>query len=154
MFAPHFSVVNHQFIFDIRFKSVKTCAKMSRVRRQHNYRQLSEFERGHIIGLYEVGIVFHDIARRVERNMINIIWCWRSWSEKGRTIGEGAPSLEWRQSEKRGAFLEEIDHRITMRSLYHWIGSYRLISYRPRLLFRLTNLHGIHGLKWCNARAN
>lgn len=41
-------------------------AKISRVRRRQNHRQLSEFETGHIISLHEAGIGFREIARRLK----------------------------------------------------------------------------------------
>lgn len=40
------------------------------IRRRRNYLQLSEFETGRIINLHEVGLGFREIARRVERLIV------------------------------------------------------------------------------------
>lgn len=68
---------------------------MPRRRRRVPYQQLTDFERGRIIGLREAGWSYRDIAARVGRNATTIMRAWRQWSEENRAHrrpGSGRPS--------------------------------------------------------------
>lgn len=54
------------------------------VQRPRNYRLLSEFEIGRIIGMNESGTGFREFTRRVERNINTIICYWKSRSVGNR----------------------------------------------------------------------
>ncbi|GBL83402.1 hypothetical protein AVEN_110705-1 [Araneus ventricosus] len=53
----------------------------SKKRRSH-YQQLTEFERGHVVGLREGGFSFRDIAERLGRNVSTLHDCWQQWSRE------------------------------------------------------------------------
>ncbi|GBO43335.1 hypothetical protein AVEN_257290-1 [Araneus ventricosus] len=53
-----------------------------RSRRSH-YEQLTEFERGRVVGLREGGFSFRDIAERLGRNVSTVHDCWQQWSREG-----------------------------------------------------------------------
>ncbi|GBM33015.1 hypothetical protein AVEN_263504-1 [Araneus ventricosus] len=52
-------------------------------RRRSHYEQLTEFERGRVIGLREGGFSFRDIAERLGRNVSTVHDCWVRWSRDG-----------------------------------------------------------------------
>ncbi|GFV09767.1 HTH_Tnp_Tc3_2 domain-containing protein [Trichonephila clavipes] len=58
--------------------------KMPRRGIRANYEQLSEFERGHIIELEEVGWANRRIARHMGQSNAAIRKCWQEWVENGR----------------------------------------------------------------------
>ncbi|GBM09176.1 hypothetical protein AVEN_226691-1 [Araneus ventricosus] len=45
--------------------------------------QLTEFERGRVVGLQEGGFSFPDIAERLGRNVSTVHDCWQQWSREG-----------------------------------------------------------------------
>ncbi|GBM76208.1 hypothetical protein AVEN_55044-1 [Araneus ventricosus] len=63
-------------------------------RRRNHYQQLTEFERGRVVGLREGGFSFRDIAERLGRNVSTVHDCWQQWSREGtdsRRLGSGWP---------------------------------------------------------------
>ncbi|GBM58368.1 hypothetical protein AVEN_185479-1 [Araneus ventricosus] len=64
-------------------------------RRRSHYQQLTEFERGRVVGLREGGFSFRDIAERLDRNVPTVHDCWQQWSREGiasKRQGDGRPS--------------------------------------------------------------
>jgi transposase len=51
-------------------------------RRRSHYQQLTELERGRVIGLREGGFSFRDIAERLGRNVSTVHACWSSGQMK------------------------------------------------------------------------
>ncbi|GBN79086.1 hypothetical protein AVEN_110601-1 [Araneus ventricosus] len=63
-------------------------------RRRSHYQQLTEFERGRVVGLREGGFSFRDIAERLGRNVFTVHDCWQQWSREctaSRRLGFGRP---------------------------------------------------------------
>ena len=57
---------------------------MPRCRIRAHYEQISEFDRGRIIGLKEAGWTNRRIARHLSRSNATIRRCWQGWVENGR----------------------------------------------------------------------
>ena len=147
---------------------------MPPVRHRANYHQITDFERGRIIGLREAGLSIRDVAARVGRSVATIALCWRRWTENGeerRRPRSGRPrgttvredsSLRLAALRDRFSSTREIGDRwrgllnqqISIRSTYRRIRSFGLRSYRPFLCLPLTPLHRRSRLEWCNERLN
>ncbi|GBL96689.1 hypothetical protein AVEN_111834-1 [Araneus ventricosus] len=59
-----------------------------------HYQQLTEFERGRVVGLHEGGFSFRDIAEKLGRNVSTVHCYWQQWSREGiasRRPGSGRP---------------------------------------------------------------
>ncbi|GBO03812.1 hypothetical protein AVEN_232210-1 [Araneus ventricosus] len=85
-------------------------------RRRSHYQQLTEFERGRVVGLLEGGFSFRDIAERLGRNVSTVHDCWQQWSREGtvsRRLGSGQP---------RGT-TERKDHRVRRMAVAHCTAS-------------------------------
>lgn len=54
-------------------------------RNRVKFQQLTEFERGRIIGLREGGFSYREIAARVQRNSSTVMRVWKQWTEENRT---------------------------------------------------------------------
>ncbi|GBN73539.1 hypothetical protein AVEN_199944-1 [Araneus ventricosus] len=77
---------------------------MSLRRRRSHYEQLTEFERGRVIGLREGGFSFRDIAERLGRNVSTVHDCWVRWSRDGtasRRPGSGRPRGTTEREDRR-----------------------------------------------------
>lgn len=147
---------------------------MPRVRRYAEFRQLTPFERGRIIGLREGGLSFRDIARRTNRSVSTIVGCWRAWNTERRETrarGSGRPRgtteaqdrylrlLAFRDrhmpTRRVAAAFHNVEGRpITGASIYRRIRSFGLRSYRPHLVLPLTAEHRRQRLEWCRERLN
>lgn len=152
-----------------------TCLKsfiMPRVRQCGNYRQLSEFDRGRIVGLREGGFSYREIANRLNRNQSTIMRCYQSWTRDGqerRQRGTGGRrrtneiqdrrlrlmALRDRFSSTRSiadVWLGNQGHPVTLRTVYRRIRGFGLQSYRPHLVLPLTAQHRQQRLEWCRLR--
>ncbi|GFV06879.1 transposable element Tc1 transposase [Trichonephila clavipes] len=49
------------------------------------FEQISEFERGRIVGLREAGLSYRAVAARVQRNSSTIMRVSKQWTDEGRT---------------------------------------------------------------------
>ncbi|GFT62858.1 uncharacterized protein TNCV_1606841 [Trichonephila clavipes] len=55
-------------------------------RNKEKFQQLTEFERGRIIGLREGGfLLYHAIGARVQRNSSTLMRVWNQWTDEHRT---------------------------------------------------------------------
>ncbi|KAI4466314.1 guanylyl cyclase [Holotrichia oblita] len=93
---------------------------MPRVRQHQHFVQLSDFERGRIIGMREAGLSLREIARRVNRNISTVLRCWSKWSEEGvqhRRRGSGRPRTTTDREERRLRLLATRDRFSTTRSI-------------------------------------
>ncbi|GBM09106.1 hypothetical protein AVEN_5289-1 [Araneus ventricosus] len=73
-------------------------------RRRSHYEQLTEFERGRVIGLREGGFSFRDIAERLGQNVSTVHDCWVRWSRDGtasRRPGSGRPRGTTEREDRR-----------------------------------------------------
>lgn len=144
------------------------------VRKYGAYRQLSEFERGRIVGLREAGMSFREIGNRIGRNATTVMRCWAERSVHHRHTRRRGTGALIRTSDREERLLRlsalrdrfsttsAIGHQwrvamgrqISMRSIYRRIRTYGLQSYRPRLVLPLTNRHRQLRLAWCEERAH
>ena len=85
-------------------------------RRRSRYQQLTEFERGRIIGLQEGGFSFRDITERLSRDISTVHGCWEQWSR------EGTSSRKLDSGRLRGT-TEREDHRIRRKVVTHHTAS-------------------------------
>ncbi|KAI4458952.1 prolyl 4-hydroxylase alpha subunit [Holotrichia oblita] len=93
---------------------------MPRVRQHQHFVQLSDFERGRIIGMREAGLLLREIARRVNRNVSTVLRCWSKWYEEGvqhRCRGSGRPRRTTDHEERRLRLLATRDRFSTTRSI-------------------------------------
>lgn len=152
----------------------RTLFTMPRVRQNQNFNQLSDFERGRIIGMKEAGFSLREIANRVGRNVSTVSRCWSRWSEEGaheRRQGSGRPRSTTDREERHlrtlvvrdrfstsralgNVWVEALGRRLSMASVYRRIRSFGLRSYRPFLTLPLTPNHRARRLDWCNARVH
>ncbi|GFV62920.1 transposable element Tc1 transposase [Trichonephila clavipes] len=70
---------------------------MPRRRKGVKFEQISEFERGTIVGLREAGLSYRAVAARVQRNCSTIMRLSKQWTDEGRTArnpGEDTPKCD------------------------------------------------------------
>lgn len=66
--------------YDCWFESIM----MPRVHRYGNCRQLSELERGRIVGLHTGGFSYREITNSFNRNQSSIVHCYQAWIWQGQ----------------------------------------------------------------------
>lgn len=145
---------------------------MPRVRRRQVYQQLSEFDRGRIVGLREAGFSFREIANRLGRHQSTIMRAYQARSENGverRRRGTGTQRRTNERQDRRlrlmalrdrfsttrsiaDQWLGEEGRPIGLRTVYRRIRTFGLLSYRPHLVLPLTALHHQQRLDWCTER--
>ncbi|CAH1994372.1 unnamed protein product [Acanthoscelides obtectus] len=146
---------------------------MPRVRRPVRFRQLSEFDRGRIVGLREAGLSFRAIAVRVQRSVDTVVRCCQAWFREGRTQrarGTGRRRRTTDREDRRlrllalrdrfsttrsiaNEWFAEHGRPIGMRSVYRRMRSFGLFSYRPHWVLPLTREHRRNRLEWCRQRS-
>ncbi|GFY22489.1 uncharacterized protein TNCV_2177501 [Trichonephila clavipes] len=89
---------------------------MPRCRIKFHYEQLSEFERGHIIRVKEVGRENRRIARHMGQSDASIRRCWQEWVDSGifqllDGSGRHRATSDWEDSNKSRFQLYPDDHR-------------------------------------------
>ncbi|GBO07957.1 hypothetical protein AVEN_220591-1 [Araneus ventricosus] len=73
-------------------------------RRRSHYQQLTEFERGRVVGIREGGVSFRDIVERLGRNVSTVHDWWQQWSREGtasRRPGSGRPHGTTEREDRR-----------------------------------------------------
>ncbi|GFW34780.1 transposable element Tc1 transposase [Trichonephila clavipes] len=68
------------------------------------FEQISEFERGRIVGLREAGLSYRAVAARVQRNSSTIMRVSKQWTDEGRTArksGSGPRNVTSAREDKR-----------------------------------------------------
>lgn len=156
----------------IHFDVFNVLFKMPRIRRRPNFRQLSDFERGRVVGLREGGLSFRQIAAHLNRSVSAVANCYHVWSEEGReqrARRSGRPRQTTARQDRRLRLLVVRDRfsttrsiadqwfgeegrRVTTRTIYMRIRSFGLMSYRPHLVLPLTAAHKRQRLVWCRER--
>ncbi|GFV14786.1 transposable element Tc1 transposase [Trichonephila clavipes] len=102
-------------------------------RARRHFLQLSEFERGQIIGMKTAGWSTRRVAGQVNRSECAVRNCWEQWTREGthaRKTGSGA----------------------TRKTTRH-LAEANLITKRPFLALHLTPEHRQLRLQWCQARS-
>lgn len=145
---------------------------MPRVRQRIPFQQLTPFERGRIVGMRECGKSFKEIARQLGRSDLTVRRAWNAWileNRSDRKIGSGRPRVSTEREDRllrRSAlqdpietsrsvganWMRAVDHRVSMRTVYRRIHSFKLFSYRPHFRLPLTREHMRARLEWCIER--
>lgn len=147
---------------------------MPRVRTRRFFSQISDFERGRIIGLHEGGVSLREIARRLGRapsTVLRIRTAWRDEGREHRRGGSGRPRVVREREERRlrrlalrdrfrpttaiaVQWLQEIGSSVSLSTVYRRIQGFGLHSYRPTRCLPLTAAHKRARLEWCRVRRN
>ncbi|GFV49335.1 transposable element Tcb2 transposase [Trichonephila clavipes] len=134
------------------------------------FEQISEFERGRIVGLREAGLSYRAVAARVQRNSSTIIRVSKQWTDEGRTArksGSGPRNVTSAREDRRLVRMAQTDRTAFSRQLAaQWLTATRVSlcasSIRRRLLQRglrariplcripLTQNHRRLRLQWAN----
>ncbi|GFV85041.1 transposable element Tc1 transposase [Trichonephila clavipes] len=138
-----------------------------RVRRY--FSQLSEFERGLIIGMKTAGWSTCRVAGQVDRSEGAVRNCWEQWTRKGthaRKTGSGATRKTARREDRRIARQALVDPTVTRSTIQADVGvaivpqtisrhlaEANLKSKRPFRVLPLTPEHRQLRLQWCQARS-
>ncbi|GFV18825.1 transposable element Tc1 transposase [Trichonephila clavipes] len=136
--------------------------------RKH-FSQLSEFERGLIIGMKTTGWSTHRVAGQVDRSECAVRNCWEQWTREGthaRKIGSGTTRKTTRREDGRIVRQALVDPTVTRPTIRADVGvaivpqtisrhlaEANLKSKRFFLALPLTPEHRQLLLQWCQARS-
>ena len=139
----------------------------TRARRQ--FTQLSEFERGLIIGMKTAGWSTRRVAGQVDRSECAVRKCWEQWTREGthvRRTGSGARRKTTQREDRRIVRAAVVDPTVTRSTIRADVGvqigpqtitrhlaEAGLTSQRPFRALPLTPGHRRLRLQWCQARA-
>ncbi|GFS95800.1 transposable element Tc1 transposase [Trichonephila clavipes] len=131
--------------------------------------QLSEFERGLIIGIKTAGWSTHRVADQVDRSECAVRKCWKQWTREGthpRKTGSGATRKTTRREDRRIVRQALVDPTVICSTIRADVGvaivpqtiSRHLTeaNLKSKRLFRalpLTPEHRQLHLQWCQARS-
>ncbi|GFY06608.1 transposable element Tcb1 transposase [Trichonephila clavipes] len=137
-------------------------------RARRHFSQLSEFERGLIIGMKTVGWSTHRVAGQVDRSESVVRNCWDQWTREGthaRKTGSGATRKTTRREDRRIVRQALVDTTVTRSTIradvglaivpqttYRHLAEANLKSKRPFRALPLTPDHRQLRLQWCQAR--
>ncbi|GFY05299.1 transposable element Tcb2 transposase [Trichonephila clavipes] len=110
-------------------------------RARRHFSQLSEFERGLIIGMKTAGWSTRRVAGQVDRSECAVRNCWEQWTREGthaRKTGSGATRKTTRREDRR---------------IVRHLAEANLKSQRPFRALPLTPEHRQLRLQWCQARS-
>ncbi|GFV66461.1 transposable element Tc1 transposase [Trichonephila clavipes] len=102
---------------------------MPRRRKGAKFEQISEFERGRIVGLREAGLSYRAVAARVQRNGSTITRVSKQWTDEGRTArksGSGPRNVTSAPDDRRLVRMAQTDRT----AFFKTIGSTVVNSYR------------------------
>ena len=139
-------------------------------RQRRQYQQLTEFERGRVIGLREGGLSYRDIAARLGRNVSTVHACWRQWSREGtmsRRPGSGGTRATTEREDRRirrmavahrtasaAEITAAVGTTVTRRTVTNRCLEGQLRARCPVAFPPLTPNHRHLRLQWCQARAH
>ncbi|GFV84116.1 transposable element Tcb2 transposase [Trichonephila clavipes] len=93
---------------------------MPRRRKGAKFEQISEFERGKIVGLREAGLSYRAVATRVQRNSSTIMRVSKQWTDEGRTArksGSGPRNVTSAPDDRRLVRMAQTDPTASSRQL-------------------------------------
>ncbi|GFS78555.1 transposable element Tc1 transposase [Trichonephila clavipes] len=138
-------------------------------RARRHFSQLSEFERGLIIGKKTTGWSTRRVAGRVDRSECAVRNCWDQWTREcthARKTGSGATTKTTRREDRRivqQALVDPTATRSTIRAdvgvaivpqtISRHLAEANLKSKRPFRALPLTLEHRQLRLQWCPARS-
>ncbi|GFX46369.1 transposable element Tc1 transposase [Trichonephila clavipes] len=91
---------------------------MPRRRKGAKFEQISEFERGRIVGLREDGLSYRAVAARVQRNSSTIMRVSKQWTGEGRTArksGSGPRNVTSARDDRRLVRMAQTDRTASSR---------------------------------------
>ncbi|GFX37728.1 transposable element Tc1 transposase [Trichonephila clavipes] len=123
---------------------------MPRRRKGVKFEQISEFERGRIVGLREAGLSYRAVAARVQRNSSTIMRVSKQWTDDGRTARKsvsGPRNVTSAREDRRLVRMAQTDRTAFSRQLAaQWSTATRVSlcasSIRRRLLQRVGCAQG------------
>ncbi|GFV21083.1 transposable element Tc1 transposase [Trichonephila clavipes] len=138
-------------------------------RARRHFSQLSEFERGLIIGMKTAGWSTRRVAGQVDRSEWAVRNCWEQWTREGtraRKIVSGATRKTTRREDRRIVRQALVDPTVTRSTIRADVGvaivpqtisrhlaEANLKSKRPFRALPLTPEHRQLRLQWCQARS-
>ncbi|GFU38961.1 uncharacterized protein TNCV_1753681 [Trichonephila clavipes] len=138
-------------------------------RARRHFSQLSEFERGLIIGMKTAGWLTRRFAGQVDRSECAVINCWEQWARKGthaRKTGSGATRKTTRREDRRIVMQALVNPTVTRSTIRADVGvvivpqiisrhlaEANLKSKCPFRALPLTPEHRQLRLQWCQARS-
>ncbi|GFY33270.1 transposable element Tcb1 transposase [Trichonephila clavipes] len=138
-------------------------------RARRHFSQLSEFERGLIIGMKTAIWSTRRVAGQVDRSECAVRNCWQQWTREGthaRKTGSGATKKTTRREDRRivrQALVDPTVTRSTLRAgvgvgiipqtIYRHLAEANLKFKRPFRALPLTPEHRQLRLQWCQARS-
>ncbi|GFW94283.1 transposable element Tc1 transposase [Trichonephila clavipes] len=142
---------------------------MSGKRARRHFSQLSEFERGLIIGMKTAGWSTRRVSGQVDRSECAVRNCWKQWTREGthaRKTGSGTTRKTTRREDRRIVRKALVDPTVTRSTIRADIGvaivpqtisrhlaEANLKSKRPFRALPLTPEHRQLRLQWCQARS-
>ncbi|GFY11329.1 transposable element Tc1 transposase [Trichonephila clavipes] len=137
-------------------------------RARRHFSQLSEFERGLIIGMKTAGWSTRRVAGQVDRSECAVRNCWKQWTQgtHARKTGSGATSKTTRREDRRIVRQALVDPTVTRSTIRADLGvaivpqtiSRHLVEAnlkfkRPLCALPLTPEHRQLRLQWCQDRS-
>ncbi|GFU23573.1 transposable element Tcb1 transposase [Trichonephila clavipes] len=138
-------------------------------RARRHFSQLSEFERGLIIGMKTAGWLTRRVASQVDRSECAVRNCCEQWTREGthaRKTGSGTTRKTTRREDRRIVLQALVDPTVTRSTIQADVGvaivpqtisrqlaEANLKSKRPFRALPLTPEHQQLRLQWCQARS-
>ncbi|GFV89482.1 transposable element Tcb1 transposase [Trichonephila clavipes] len=138
-------------------------------RARGHFSQLSEFERGLIIGIKAAGWSMHRVAGQVDRSECAVRNCWEQWTREGThawKTGSGATRKTTRREDRRivrqalvnptvtrSTIRADVGVAIVPQTISRHLAEANLKSKRPFSALPLTPEHRQLRLQWCQARS-
>ncbi|GFX74269.1 HTH_Tnp_Tc3_2 domain-containing protein [Trichonephila clavipes] len=138
-------------------------------RARRHFSQLSEFERGLIIGMKTAGWSTHRVSVQVDHSKCAVRNCWEQWTREGthaRKTGSGATRKTTRREDRRimrkvlvdptvthSTTRADVGAAIVPQTISRHLAEANLKSKRPFRALPLTPEHRQHRLQWCQARS-
>ncbi|GFY22265.1 transposable element Tcb1 transposase [Trichonephila clavipes] len=138
-------------------------------RARRHFSELSEFERGLIIGMKTAGWSMRSVAEQVDRSECAVGNCWEQWSREGthaQKTGYGATRKTTRREDRWIVQQELVDPTVTRSTIRADVGvsivpqtisrhlaEANLKSKHPFRALPLTPEHRQLWLQWCQARS-
>ncbi|GFV55368.1 transposable element Tc1 transposase [Trichonephila clavipes] len=138
-------------------------------RARRHFSQLSEFERGLIIGMKTAGWSTCRVAGHVDRSECAVTNGWEQWTREGthaRKTGSGATRKTTRREDQRIVWQALVDPTVTRstiradvrvvivpQTIFRHLAEANLKSKSPFRALPLTREHQQLRLQWCQARS-
>ncbi|GFU28605.1 transposable element Tc1 transposase [Trichonephila clavipes] len=155
-------MINRRFLENFGMRN------MTGRRARRHFSQLSEFERGLIIGMKAAGWSTRSVARQVDRSECAVRNCWVQWTREGthaRKTGSGATRKTTRREDRRIVQQALVDPTVTHsmvradvgvaivpQTISRHLAKANTNSNRPFRALFLTQEHRQLRLQWCHGQ--